>query len=84
MSDPLRSKPKSLPEHMSPAGDRVFATLIIRIQESGALSVEGPIENREWCIAVLENAKDAIRNHHLRKDTIIVPGTDVDPRVRIG
>lgn len=70
-------KPRSMHDHGTPAGD-LFAALTIKVHASGALSVEGPIENKEWAIAVLENAKDAIRGYHdKKKGEIIVPAKDV-------
>lgn len=70
-------RPRSMPDHSTAAGD-VYATLSINVHASGALSVVGPIENLEWALAVLENAKDAIRGYHAKKDGgIIVPAKDV-------
>jgi ArsR family metal-binding transcriptional regulator len=70
-------RPRSAPDHMTDAGDR-SAYLTVSIHASGALSVSGHIENKEWAIAMLENAKDAIRSYHAKKDgEIIVPSKDV-------
>lgn len=44
----------------------------------GAMSVEGNIENKEYALALLENAKQAIRDHHARKEgRLVVPGKDL-------
>lgn len=59
-----------------PAGHPA-AKIIISVFEDGALSVEGPIGELQWVLAVLENAKDAVRNHHRPKSAIVVPGRDV-------
>lgn len=55
----------------------VIAELKIRIHANGALSVEGPVADTRWCLAALENAKDAIRNNARRKDELVVPAKDV-------
>lgn len=58
--------------------DAVQARYVITIHENGALSIEGPIANKEYTIAVLENAKDAVRNHRdPRQVDIVVPGKDI-------
>lgn len=41
------------------------------------MSVEGPIGETSYCMALLENAKDAVRNHNTRRDQLIVPAKDV-------
>lgn len=58
-------------------GRRVSAVLQIKIWSDGALSVEGPVGDTAWCLAVLENAKDAIKNQARPKDAIVVPGGEV-------
>lgn len=65
--------------------DRVIARYVITHYESGGLQIEGPIENKVYSIEVLEHAKDAVRNHHLRREGgLIVPGSDTSlNRVRI-
>lgn len=66
-----------MPDHGTPDGD-LFATLTINVHKSGALSVHGEIENKEWALAVLANAADAIRGYHdKKKGEIIVPSKDV-------
>lgn len=79
MPDPLKGNRDTLPDHCTPDGDKVVETLTIRIHASGALSVVGPIDNHAWALAVLDNARDAINNHHnpQRKGGLIVPGNDV-------
>lgn len=70
-------RPRSMPDHGTVAGD-ACVTLTVKVHASGALSVEGPIENQEWALAVLANAADAIRNYHGKKQgEIIVPSKDV-------
>jgi hypothetical protein len=58
--------------------DRMQAQFTIKIWENGALSIEGPIEDKMFALAVLENAKDAIRNHRNPSVVdILVPKKDV-------
>lgn len=60
-----------------PMGAAVKVT--ITLHNNGALSVEGPIHDQRWMIAVLENAMDAVRNHHMPKSKpgLIIPDRDV-------
>ena len=76
MSDPFKSSARSLAEHLTPDGDKVAVQITIKVHASGALSVEGPLDEREWMLAALDNAKDAVRNHR-RNAPIIVPAKDV-------
>jgi hypothetical protein len=65
------------PRIASPKGtDAVQARYVITIRENGALSIEGPIGNKEYTLAVLENAKDAVRNHRAQR-MVDVPAHDV-------
>jgi hypothetical protein len=42
------------------------------------MQIEGPIDNYEYANAVLDNAKDAIRNRRSPKNTgLIIPHHDV-------
>ena len=76
MSDPIRNPGGAgvLDENSHGAG-AVVMTLTIRVHASGALSVEGPISDKAYALALLDNAKDAVRNH--RYGGLIVPGKDV-------
>lgn len=58
-----------------PPPDHPAAQITIKVFRNGALAVEGPVHEKEWCLAVLENAKDAVRNHHSPRP-IVVPGKD--------
>ena len=51
----------------------------ITLHNNGALSIAGPIHDQRWMIAVLENAIDAVRNHHMPKSKqgLIIPDRDV-------
>lgn len=59
-------------------GDKIQAQFIIKIWDNGSLSIEGPIEDKIFALAVLENAKDAVKNHR-RPDMvdIFIPSKDV-------
>ncbi len=79
MSDPLRNPHGAgvLDEESHGAG-AVVLQLIITLHASGALSVSGAIGDKAYALALLDNAKDAIRNHHTRREgQLIVPGNDV-------
>jgi hypothetical protein len=60
-------------------GRQVVVQLVIKVWSDGALSVEGPIEDKLWTLAALENAKDAVRNHRSPSmvDHVAVPKYDV-------
>lgn len=64
-------------------GDKVQAQFKITIWDNGALSVEGPIDDKMFALAVLENAKDAVRNHRSPNMVdIIIPQKDVSLEVK--
>jgi hypothetical protein len=58
-------------------GRHVTGVVTIKLWSDGAMSVEGPIEDTAFCLAVLENAKDAVRNHKSRREQVVVPARDV-------
>lgn len=57
--------------------DEITACITIKMWRNGAMSVEGPIEDTAFCIAALDNAKDAVRNHKSRREQVIVPNYDL-------
>jgi hypothetical protein len=60
------------------SGQKLQAAWTIKIWDDGALSIEGPIDDKVFVLAVLENAKDAVRNHRdPRMVDIIIPKKDV-------
>lgn len=75
MPNPLTHS-RSLPEHATPAGDRVAASITIRVYASGAMSISGDIGEPQWAIAALEHAKDAIRSRAAQAagEAIVKPG----------
>ena len=48
-------------------GEEVTAYLQIAVRRNGAMSVAGCIENEQYAIAMLDAAKDSIRNHNARR-----------------
>lgn len=60
------------------SGDKLQAKFVISIWDDGAMSIEGPIENKEYTLAVFENAKDAVRNHrNTSLVDVIIPSKDI-------
>lgn len=55
----------------------VAVDLHIRLHENGALSISAPIGDRNLCLALLDNARDAILRQAKLKG-LVVPGKDVD------
>lgn len=51
--------------------------LTITHYPNGAMSVEGPIDKTDYCLSLLENAKDAVRNHGRPRGELVVPARDV-------
>lgn len=41
--------------------------LVVTVDDKGALSVSGPLENKVICLGMLELAKDAVRAHETPK-----------------
>ena len=77
MSNPLKMNTRTLPDHLSADGETIATELRITLHASGALSVSGPIDNLEWALAVLENARDAVMGYHSRKAALMIPAKDV-------
>lgn len=55
-------------------GERIEVKVVLH--PNGALSVEGPIHDKRFCVAILQNAIDAVRNHGMRRE-LVVPERDV-------
>lgn len=55
--------------------DAPVTRIEIVCRRNGALSVGGDIGNLAYALAVLENAKDALRSYHTRRP-ITIPGKD--------
>lgn len=59
-------------------GEKLQAQFVIKIWDDGSLSIEGPIEDKIFALAVLENAKDAVKNHRAANMVdLIIPGKDI-------
>jgi hypothetical protein len=43
-------------------------TMTIRVHDDGTVSLSGPLDNKTLCYGLLEAAKDAVRDHHVRKN----------------
>ena len=61
-----------------PPPNHVAAQIVIKIHNPGAKSIEGPMDEREWVLACLQNAIDAVRAHRRPSRGLIVPSKDVD------
>lgn len=79
MSDPARNPlGDGVLDESSHGAAQPVAQFVITLHASGALSIHGPIENKEYALSVLANAQDAVRNHHARRSGgLIVPSKDV-------
>ena len=58
-------------------GRQVTGVVTIKLWSDGAMSVEGLVEDTAFCLAILENAKDAVRNHRSHRDHLVIPSYDV-------
>ena len=66
----------SLPRMLDRLPTDVVVEIKVCVHANGALSVQGPIEDKPWMIAALQNAIDAVRNHG-KPGELIVPPKDV-------
>ena len=64
-------------------GDAPVARIEITCRRNGAMSVAGSIDNLQYALAVLDNARDAINQMHARRrasngnGSVIIPSMDV-------
>jgi hypothetical protein len=60
--------------------DAVICKIEIAVRRNGAMSVAGAINDLADAIAMLDNAKDAVRRHHdrnrIENGGLIIPGRD--------
>ena len=54
---------------------RATVQLTITLHQNGALSVNGPVSDKALCIALLDNAREALNRQHSK--ALIVPAHDV-------
>ena len=66
----------NLPRMLDGLPADVVVEIKVCVHANGALSVQGPIDDKPWCIAALHNAIDAVRNHG-KPGPLIVPAKDV-------
>jgi hypothetical protein len=56
------------------------AELVIRLTQNGQVQVSGPVHDKFLCYALLENARDTIKDHVDKMNrSAIVPVGAVDP-----
>lgn len=48
-------------------GDEPVAIIRIAVRRNGAMSVEGCINDERYALAMLDAAKDSVRNHNARQ-----------------
>ncbi len=58
-------------------GLRVLGVITITCHDDGSMKVEGPIQDKAWCLAVLDGARDAVNGHHRPRSELVVPGSDL-------
>jgi len=60
-------------------GETKVAVIEVSVRKNGSMSVIGAINDLAYALAMLDNAKDAVRRHHSRIDAgqrIITPFED--------
>jgi hypothetical protein len=55
----------------------VTISLTIRLHKNGAMSVEGPVQDKAFCKKLLDEAWATINRQTHEKPALIVPGRDV-------
>lgn len=50
--------------------------VVVTLHPNGALSVEGPVHDKQFCVAMLENAIEAVRSHGMG-GPLVTPEKDV-------
>lgn len=56
-------------------GERI--QIVITLHTNGALSVEGPVHDKRFCLAMLDNAIQAVKGYGQRPE-LVVPEHDVE------
>jgi hypothetical protein len=58
--------------------DDMVVEVKLTLYASGALKVEGPMDDKPFMLAMIDHARDAIKNHGLpQKSNLIIPPKDV-------
>lgn len=68
-------------------GETIVAKIEIAIRKNGAMSVAGNIEDLQWALAMLDAAKDSVRNYHDRNAMqkpggLIIPARDTGIKIQ--
>ena len=56
----------------------VVAEINLRLRRNGAMSVEGHIGDRNFVLAMLDNARDAVLRQIPPTGSLVIPGRDVE------
>lgn len=67
-------------------GDTIVAYIKVSIRRNGSMSTEGSINDLPFALAMLDHAKDAVRQHHARLNSgkvLITPPYDA-PKIVVG
>lgn len=61
-------------------GEEPVAVLEIKVRRNGSMSVAGSINNEKYALAMLDAAKDSVRNHNARNRVtgagLIIPANE--------
>lgn len=60
-------------------GLAVEVEIAVRLHRNGSMSVAAPLGDKDFCLRMLDEAKDAIRRHGTER-TLVVPERDVDAK----
>jgi hypothetical protein len=67
--------PEEIPET---AAIHVVQRISLGVWSDGALSIEGPVTDKAWCLAALANARDAVKRYRRAGEQLVVPPEDVE------
>lgn len=91
MPDLLKGNRDTLPDHLSPDGDKVAWSFLVRaiglddlivrelkvnIHASNALSVAGHIKDEAYALSLLDHAIEALGGYHQQVGGLVIPGKD--------
>lgn len=81
MADPYKQEPfEKMARDMPPLA--VTVSLTIRLHQNGAMSIEGPVHDKEFCRKILEEALATINRQTREKSALVVPGRDVEVQAK--
>jgi len=57
----------------------IVVELRVRAWDDGSLSIEGPVDDTQWMLALLDHVRDAVSNRAAARQPqpIMIPGKDV-------